>query len=84
MKFYWHLSCLGEKVKSHFVKFTLSLFNWFSEINRNKYAFSYYENEVSKNTIFTDMLLPNKAMVIIDATDLTHSVRFLFMPEYFD
>lgn len=75
---------LKKNVESPLVKFILSPFNWFSKINRSEYAISYYEKEVFKNATFADMLRPNAPMVLINATDLTHSVRFSFMQEYFD
>jgi NTE family protein len=75
---------LKKDIESPLLNYTLSPLNWFNKINRSEYAINYYEEEVFKGATFADMLRPNAPMVLINATDLTHSVRFTFIQEYFD
>ena len=59
-------------------------FRWFSRTGRTEMAVEYYEDKIFKGATFADMLRPDGPMILLNASDLGHGVRFSFMQEYFD
>ena len=65
----------------------LSLFNplnWFSNKGRTEQAVKYYQEHIFHGATYADMKKPGRPMIVINASDLAHGVRFSFVQEYFD
>ena len=57
---------------------------WFSRTGRTDAAIKYYQKKIFHDATFADMNKPGRPMIIINASDLAHGVRFSFVQEYFD
>lgn len=75
---------LKKNIESALVKNILNPFHWLGSLDRTEYAIRYYDREVFKGATFADMRRPDAPLVLINATDLSHGVRFSFMQEYFN
>jgi NTE family protein len=56
----------------------------FSKTGRTESAVRYYEEILFHDTTFADMIRPDSPLIIINASDLGHGIRFSFVQEYFD
>jgi NTE family protein len=58
--------------------------NWFRRTGRTERAIELYEETLFHNATYADMIQPGRPMIIINASDLGHGVRFSFIQEYFN
>jgi NTE family protein len=75
---------LRKNVEAALVENLLNPLHWFGSLDRTEYAIRYYDREVFKNATFKDMRGGDAPLILINATDLSHGVRFSFMQEYFN
>lgn len=75
---------LRKNVEAALVNNIINPLNWFSKVDRTEYAIRYYQKEIFGKAKFSDLHQPGKPLVLINATDLSHGVRFSFMQEYFN
>ncbi len=59
-------------------------FNWFKTTGRTERAIEYYDENIFRGATFADMAQENRPLIVINATDLAHGVRFSFLQEYFN
>lgn len=57
---------------------------WFSKTGRTDSAIKYYQKKIFHDATFADMNKPGRPMIVINASDLAHGMRFSFVQEYFD
>ena len=57
--------------------------HWFSKTGRTDMAVKLYEEAVFQEATFADMKQKDGPLIIINASDLSHGVRFSFIQEYF-
>jgi NTE family protein len=62
----------------------LNPFSWFNRWGRTEEAVKYYEKHIFHDATFADMKEKNGPLILINASDLGHGVRFSFVQEYFD
>lgn len=58
-------------------------FNWFRTTGRTERAIEYYDENIFRGATFSEMAQENRPLIVINATDLAHGVRFSFLQEYF-
>jgi len=84
---------LFDHFEGDFLKFNVSnrlirgLFNplrWFSSKGRTELAVTYYNESLFHGATFADLQRSDGPLVLINASDLSHGVRFSFVQEYFD
>lgn len=75
---------LRYDIQSHLVRQTLNPLHWFSKKGRTDRAIEYYQKKVFHNATYADMKKPGRPLIVINASDLSHGVRFSFIQEYFD
>lgn len=75
---------LKKNVERALVSNFINPLRWFSRKGRIEFAINYYDREIFDGATFSDMLRPDRPMVLINATDLSKGVRFSFMQEYFN
>jgi NTE family protein len=75
---------LRYDIEQHLVGQVLNPFHWFGPKGRTERAIEYYEKQVFHNATFADMMEPGRPLIVINASDLAHGVRFSFIQEYFD
>ncbi len=59
-------------------------FNWFRSTGRTERAIEVYEENVFHGATFADMVQDGRPLIVINASDLAHGVRFSFVQEYFN
>ncbi len=68
-------------------KLTHSVLNplhWFGRKGRTERSIEIYNKYLFHDATYADMMKPNRPMIIINASDLSHGVRFSFVQEYFN
>lgn len=75
---------LRKDVEKHLVMKLFNPFNWFRRTDRTEWAMKYYDKILFKGATFADMIHPDRPMVVINASDLAHGLRFSFIQGYFD
>lgn len=68
-------------------KLTHSLFNpfhWFGSRDRTERSVEIYQKYLFHDAVFADMDWPGRPMIVINASDLAHGVRFSFIQDYFN
>jgi len=84
---------LFENFEDDFLKFnlekhlfwrTFNPFLLFSRQGRTESAIKYYQKFMFHGAKFADMIHPDRPMIVINASDLGHGIRFSFIQEYFD
>ena len=75
---------LRYDIQGHLVRSTLNPLHWFSRKGRTERAIEYYQKKVFHNATYADMRKPGRPLIVINASDLSHGVRFSFVQEYFD
>lgn len=75
---------LRFNLESHLFWRTFNPFLLFSRSGRTESAINYYQKILFHGATFADMIKPDRPMIIINASDLGHGIRFSFIQEYFD
>jgi NTE family protein len=75
---------LRKNVQGALIRRLLNPLSWFGRAGRTEMAIKYYDKTVFQGATFTDMLRPDRPMVVINASDLGGGVRFSFVQEYFN
>jgi NTE family protein len=74
---------LLKNVESDLARSLFNPFHWFSRKGRTERAVEYYNKILFHDANFADMMQPGRPMIIINASDLAHGVRFSFIQDYF-
>lgn len=75
---------LHHHIEKQILKRFLNPFFIISPQGRTEAAIEYYQRTIFKYATFDDMMHPDAPMIIINASDLGHGVRFSFTQEYFN
>jgi len=75
---------LRFNLEKHLFWRTFNPFLLFSRHGRTEAAIKYYQKILFHGATFNDMIHPDRPMIIINASDLGHGIRFSFIQEYFD
>jgi len=75
---------LRFNLEKHLFWRTFNPFLLFSRRGRTESAINYYQKFMFHDAKFADMIHPDRPMIIINASDLGHGIRFSFIQEYFD
>ena len=75
---------LRFNLEKHLFWRTVNPFLLFSRQGRTESAIKYYQKTLFHDAVFADMIKQDHPMVIINASDLGHGIRFSFIQEYFD
>jgi NTE family protein len=75
---------LRKNVQKSLIRSVFNPLNWFSSKGRTELAVNYYQKNIFHDATFADMKKPGRPLIIINASDLSHGVRFSFIQEYFD
>jgi NTE family protein len=75
---------LRKDVDAHLTKSLFRPVYWFSNKGRTERAIDYYNKILFHDATFADLIQPHRPMIIINASDLAHGVRFSFVQEYFN
>ena len=75
---------LRQDVQNKLINTVLNPLNWFSDLGRTDLAVSLYEEHVFRGATFADIKKSGGPLILINASDLGHGVRFSFIQEYFD
>ena len=62
----------------------LNPFHWFTTKGRTERSIEIYDKYLFHDATFTDMAKPGRPMIVINASDLSHGVRFSFIQDYFN
>jgi NTE family protein len=62
----------------------LNPLSWFNRSGRTEEAIKYYQKNLFHGATFSDLQKQNGPLILINASDLGHGVRFSFVQEYFD
>ena len=62
----------------------LNPFHWFGRKGRTERSIEIYDKYMFHGATFADMAKPGRPMVVINASDLSHGVRFSFIQDYFN
>jgi len=68
-------------------KLVYSLVNplhWFGRKGRTEHSIEIYNKYLFHDATFADMMKPDWPMIVINASDLSHGVRFSFIQDYFN
>ena len=74
---------LRQNIQGRLVRGVLNPLGWFKETGRTEMAVDYYEKILFRGATFGDMKRTGP-LVLINASDLGHGVRFSFVQEYFN
>ena len=75
---------LHHHIEKQVLKRFLNPFFLISPQGRTEAAIEYYQRTIFKYATFDNMMHPDAPMIIINASDLGHGVRFSFTQEYFN
>ena len=75
---------LLEDIEGHLTKSLINPLHWFTRKGRTERAVEYYNKALFHDANFADMMQPGRPMIIINASDLAHGIRFSFIQDYFD
>jgi NTE family protein len=75
---------LNFDLEKHLIYRALNPALLFSKKGRTESAIEYYNDVLFKNATFSDMSVPDRPMIVINASDLGYGIRFSFIQEYFD
>jgi len=75
---------LRQDIQSALERKVLNPFTWFSRTGRTERAIELYQERLFHGATYEDMIQPGRPLIIINASDLGHGVRFSFIQEYFD
>ena len=71
-------------LESKLVHSVMNPFHWFGSKGRTERSIEIYDKHLFHNATFADMMVPERPMIIINASDLSHGVRFSFIQDYFN
>ncbi len=71
-------------VEGHLIWGLANPLEWFREGGRTEMAIRYYNEHVFHDATFADMNTDDGPLILINASDLGHGLRFSFIQEYFD
>ena len=71
-------------VEGHLIRGLLNPLEWFREGGRTEMAIRYYNKHVFHDATFADMNIDDGPLILINASDLGHGLRFSFIQEYFN
>jgi NTE family protein len=75
---------LRRDIEGHLIRSLFNPLNWFKRSGRTENAVKYYEKEIFHGATFADMQRKDGPLIVINASDLGHGVRFSFVQEYFN
>jgi len=75
---------LLRNVEKHLFWGVANPFEWFREGGRTEMAIRYYNEHVFHDATFADMKRKDAPLILINASDLGHGMRFSFIQEYFN
>jgi NTE family protein len=75
---------LRKDVEGHLTSSLFKPWHWFGRKGRTERAVEYYNKILFHDATFADMMQPGRPMIVINASDLAHAVRFSFIQDYFD
>jgi len=75
---------LLRNVEKHLFWGVANPLEWFREGGRTEMAIRYYNEHVFHDATFADMKRKDAPLILINASDLGHGVRFSFIQEYFN
>jgi NTE family protein len=75
---------LRRDVEGALTKSLLNPIHWFTRKGRSERAVDYYNKILFHDATFADMMQPGRPMIVINASDLAHGVRFSFIQNYFN
>ena len=75
---------LRRDIEGHLIRSLFNPLNWFKRTGRTENAVKYYEKEIFHGATFADMQRKDGPLIVINASDLGHGVRFSFVQEYFN
>ena len=71
-------------VEGHLIWGLLNPIEWVRPGGRTEMAIRYYDEHVFHGATFADMNTEDGALILINASDLAHGVRFSFIQDYFN
>jgi NTE family protein len=71
-------------VEGHLLWGLLNPLEWFRAGGRTEMAIRYYNEQIFHDATFADMNTKDGTLILINASDLAHGVRFSFIQDYFD
>jgi NTE family protein len=74
---------LRKNVQGYLTRSVLNPLHWFGRKGRTERAVDYYNKILFHDATFADMMQPNRPMIVINASDLAHGIRFSFIQDYF-
>jgi NTE family protein len=75
---------LLRDVEKHLFWGVANPLNWFRQGGRTEMAIRYYNDKVFHGATFADMNIANMPLILINASEMGHGVRFSFIQEYFN
>lgn len=75
---------LRRDVEQSLIQRVLNPLNWFRSTDRTERAIEYYDEQIFRGAMFSDMVQPNRPLIVINTSDLGYGVRFSFLQEYFN
>ena len=75
---------LLRNVEKHLFWGVANPLNWFRQGGRTEMAIRYYNDKVFHGATFADMNAEDGPLILINASDMGHGVRFSFIQEYFN
>lgn len=75
---------LRKDVEGALTRSLFSPLHWFGPKGRTERAAEYYNKILFHDATFADMMQPQRPMIIINASDLAHGIRFSFIQDYFN
>jgi len=75
---------LKRNIQSELLAALFNPLRWFSRTGRTEIAVDLYQQAVFRNKTYADMRRGDSPLILINASDLFHGVRFSFVQEYFD
>lgn len=71
-------------LQSKLVHSVMNPLHWFGRKGRTERSIEIYDKYLFHNATFADMMVPERPMIVINASDLSHGVRFSFIQDYFN
>ena len=71
-------------VERHLILGLLNPLEWFRKGGRTEMAIRYYNEHIFQDATFADMNTENGPLILINASDLAHGMRFSFIQDYFN
>ncbi|MCK5915115.1 MAG: patatin-like phospholipase family protein [Deltaproteobacteria bacterium] len=75
---------LRNNIESELVRGLFNPVRWFDIRGRTEMAIKHYDEHVFYGATFADMNHDDRPLIVLNASDISHGVRFSFIQEYFD